>query len=134
MNKIVCLLAALLIPAVDVAAACTKEEFKILDSEISEGQKKQLSEKLMQFDNYLHQLQIKKGMSDRELLLYRTNALNNPKAKKLQAKQRSTEYFDYVRLANEGDCETLKKWTDESMVSANRQWEIVFAQLESELK
>lgn len=113
--------------------ACTEEELRTLDKEISETQKKDFEEKSARLDNYLQQIKTKKNLSDKELFAYRTVILNNPKAKKLHDKERKITFGDLMRIDAEKDCKTLKNWSDESLISANKQWNIVFTELEKEL-
>jgi|GEM_PF-5041051 len=134
MSKIIFILIALFFLRIASVQACTSEEFKALDHDIAENQAKYRAEKLTQFDNYLQQIQIKKNFSDKDLFLYRTNVLNNQKLKKLHEKERSLSLGDYFNISRDGDCKKLKKWTDESMESANKQWNIVFEEIEQELK
>lgn len=134
MKKIIFILIVLSFFRMVSVQACTKEEFNALDHEIADAQKKHREEKLTQLDNYLQQIKAKKKLSDKEFFVYRTGVLNNPKAKKLYLKERKLNISDYFQVSAEADCKTLKKWTDESMESANKQWDIVFEDLEKELK
>jgi hypothetical protein len=113
--------------------ACSDEEFKALDKETTDLQKKHFAEKSAQLDQYLQQIKAKKNLNDKELFKYKTNMLNNPKAKKLYDKEPKQTIGDLLRVTTEKDCKTLKKWADESMESANKQWDIVFSELEKEL-
>lgn len=134
MKKILFMLATLSMLINTHAQACTDEEFKALDKEITEIQKKHFAEKSAQLENYLQQIKTKKNLDDKALFIYRTNILRNPEAQKIYDKERKLTFGDLFRLTAEKDCKSLQKWTDESLVSANKQWDIVFEALEKELK
>ena len=133
MRKIFCMLVTVYSFAATSAHACTDEEFKALDRSTTEIQKQHIAEKSAQLDNYLQQIKARKNLSDKELFVYRTNILNHPKAKKLFMKERKLTFEDVLRLSAEKDCKKLQKWFDESMKSVNKQWDIVFAELEKEV-
>ncbi len=134
MNKFTFLFVILSFIMVAHSKACTEDEFKALDKYFSEIQENHRAEKSGQFDAYLQQIKTKKNLNDKELFAYKTKVLNHPDAKILYDKDRKVTFLDYFNIKNQRDCKTLKKWANESMASANKQWDIVFAELEKELQ
>ena len=134
MNKVILVSLMTWLCACTETQACSDEEFKTLDKAITDNQKLVRDEKISRLNIYMQQIKTIKNLSDRELFEYRTKVLNNPKARKLREKGRKITIQDMLQVAYGKDCEKLKRWSDESMISANEQWDIVFKDIEKDLK
>lgn len=115
-------------------AKCTQEMVKAEYKIFYEQQQAYLQDKTEKLDALVERIRLKNKLSEKEAFDYRINVLNNLDAQKYKRKEPDASLRAITNIQWELRCKSFQRLNKKLVKLADAQWEIVFDQINNDLK